>query len=453
MVDNDGHYDAIIIGLGKTGLSCARFLAGQGVSFAVADSRPEPPELGRLCEILPDVPVYLGSFDAKLLGSTERLIISPGVTREEPAIKEAAESGIEIIGDIELFARQAPAPVVAVTGSNGKSTVATLIAEMIRQSGLRMQLGGNIGTPALDLLAESIPDFYVLELSSFQLETVQSLRPAAAVVLNVSADHMDRYPDMAAYAVAKQRIYEGANVMVVNNDDASSRAMKQRDRNVIGYSCSVPENDDFGVVHHHGEDWLVQGSRLLMPTKEMRLSGRHNISNALAALALGSAIELPRQAMLEVLRTFPGLPHRCQHVESINDVEWINDSKGTNVGAACAAITGLGGKGNLVWIAGGDGKAADFSPLAEAVRGRVHTAILIGRDATRIAEAIETATNVLFATTMEAAVTTAAGVARPGDRVLLSPACASFDMFTDYVERGEIFMSAVRDLPQEEKTS
>lgn len=453
MVDNGTRYDTIIIGLGKTGLSCARYLAVQGGSFAVADSRPEPPELGRLREVLPDVPVYLGRFDAKLFRNTERIILSPGVTRTEPAVREASDAGVEIIGDVELFARQAPAPVVAVTGSNGKSTVATLVADMIRQSGARVELGGNIGTPALDLLAESVPDFYVLELSSFQLETVQSLRPAAAVVLNVSADHMDRYPDLAAYAVAKQRIYEGANVMVVNNDDASSRAMKKRDRRVIGYSCSVPGGEDFGVIRHEGEDWLARGSCLLMPAKEMQLSGRHNVSNALAALALGSAVDLPLQSMLEVLRTFTGLPHRCQHVDIINGVEWINDSKGTNVGAACAAINGLGGDGNLVWIAGGDGKAADFSPLAEAARGRVHTAVLIGRDAVRIAEAIETATNVLFATTMEAAVTTAAGVTRPGDRVLLSPACASFDMFADYRERGESFMTAVRDRVWEGKAS
>jgi len=453
MADSGKDYDAIIVGLGKTGLSCARYLTGQGLSFAIADSRPEPPELGSLQAFAPETPVYTGVFDAGLFCSTKQLILSPGIAVNEPAVRQAADAGVEVIGDIELFARQAPAPVVAVTGSNGKSTVATLIAEMIGRSGLRAELGGNIGTPVLDLLTGTVPDFYVLELSSFQLETVHSLRPAVAVVLNVSADHMNRYPDLAAYTMAKQRIYEGARVMVVNYDDPGTACMRQHDRHVIGYSRYAPEGSDLGLVRRHDEVWLAQGAEALMPLKELRLSGSHNVSNALAALALGSAIDLPLKPMLGVLRSFTGLPHRCQRVAIINGVEWINDSKGTNVGAACAAITGLGGAGNLVWIAGGDGKAADFSPLAEAVHGRVHTAVLIGRDAALIAEAVESATTVLFATTLEAAVNTAAGAARTGDRVLLSPACASFDMFRGYQERGEAFIEAVRGLPREGKTS
>ncbi len=446
MADNGEHYNAIVIGLGRTGLSCARFLAAQGIAFAVMDSRPEPPELGNLKRLLPEVPVYLGGFDAQMLCNTDRIILSPGVAMEEPAIRTAVNEGIEVVGDIELFARQAAAPVVAVTGSNGKSTVATLITDMIRSAGMTVQLGGNIGTPALDLLSEPVPDFYVLELSSFQLETVQSLHPAAAVVLNVTADHMDRYPDLAAYAVAKQRIYLGAEVMVINDDDACSRAMKKFDRSIIPYTIGEPEPDGFGILHRNGEDWLARNGNTLIPVKELSLSGRHNISNVLAALALGAAINLPEDSMLAVLRTFTGLKHRCQRVAVIKDVEWINDSKGTNVGAACAAVTGLAGDNNLIWIAGGDGKAADFSPLTEAVAGRVHTAVLIGRDASRIDEAIKGATNVLFATTLESAVAVAAEVARPGDRVLLSPACASFDMFRDYQERGEVFMAAVQAL-------
>lgn len=448
MSNNSRHYDAVVVGLGKTGLSCARFLASRGVSFAVTDSRLQPPELASLTRLLPQVPVFTGGFDANLLGRADKLILSPGVAASEPAIRQAVEQGVDLLGDIEMFARSASAPVVAVTGSNGKSTVASLTAAMMQQAGVKVLLGGNIGTPALDLLEEDIPDFYVLELSSFQLETVRSLDAAAAAVLNVSPDHLDRYADIDAYVAAKRRIYAGTGVMVINLDDDCVRAMQRPSRTAISYSLSAPAPGCFGVRHVGGQEWLAFGDDTLLPVTDLGLSGHHNISNTLAALALGSAVGMPVSAMLQAAKEFTSLPHRCQRVVTMAGVNWVDDSKGTNVGAACAAITGLGGDNNLILIAGGDGKGADFNPLAGAVQGRVRAAVLIGRDAALIGQAIESRTQVVYATDMDAAVATAAGLARPGDTVLLSPACASFDMFRDYRHRGETFAAAVRNLEE-----
>ena len=447
MVDTLTRHKMIIIGLGKTGLSCARFLASAGVSFAVMDDREEPPELNNITKLLPDVPLFLGELNRDLLRSADELILSPGLPRSHPAIREAEQNGVGVTGDIELFARQAGAPVIAVTGANGKSTVASLISAMVEQSGLRPLLGGNIGTPALDLLAEPRPDFYVLELSSFQLELVSSLNAAAAVVLNVSADHMDRYPDLQAYAAAKQRIYRGDGVMIINADDACSLSMAEPGREITRYSLHSPAADDeFGVVYRRGVAWLAEGKDDLIPVAELLIKGDHNISNALAALALGKAVGLPRPEMLHTLKIFAGLPHRCQRVGSIGGVEWFNDSKGTNVGATCAAVAGLGGNKDLVLIAGGEGKGADFSVLKGPVGEHVHTVILIGRDANRIAAALNGCAKLIRATSLESAVETAAKIARSGEKVLLSPACASFDMFRDYQERGEVFMRAVKEL-------
>ena len=259
MSDNSRHYDAVVVGLGKTGLSCARFLAARGLSFAVTDSRLQPPELASLTRLLPEVPVFTGGFDENLLTRTDKLILSPGVAANEPAIRQAVDHGVELLGDIEMFARSAQAPIVAVTGSNGKSTVASLTAAMMQRAGVKVLLGGNIGTPALDLLEQPVPDFYVLELSSFQLETVRSLDAAAAAVLNVSPDHLDRYADMDAYAAAKGRIYAGTGVMVINLDDNCVRAMRQPSRTVIAYSLSAPAPGCFGVLAADGQEWLAFG--------------------------------------------------------------------------------------------------------------------------------------------------------------------------------------------------
>ena len=447
MVDTLTRHKTIIVGLGKTGLSCARFLASRGIPFAVMDDRARPPELDNIRKLLPDVALYLGELNRDLLCSADELILSPGLPRSHPAIREAADNGVALTGDIELFTQHAGAPVIAVTGANGKSTVASLISAMVEQSGLHVLLGGNIGTPALDLLAQDNPDFYVLELSSFQLELVTSLNAAAAVVLNVSADHMDRYPDLQTYAAAKQRIYRGDGVMIINADDAYSSSMAEANRDLIRYSLHVPAaENEFGVAGRDGRDWLALGSQYLLPAEELSLKGRHNIANALAALALGRAVGLPMPPMLHTLKTFVGLPHRCQRVGSINGVEWINDSKGTNVGATCAAIAGLGGRKDLILIAGGEGKGADFSPLRGPVAEHVHSVFVIGRDAARIAAALDGCTKIIHATSLEAAVEAAAQMARPGEKVLLSPACASFDMFRDYQERGELFIQAVNRL-------
>ena len=458
----------LIVGLGKTGLACARFLQAQHIPYAVTDSRDVPPGLWELKALNPSVSLTLAGFNETALDGIRQLIVSPGVSLQEPFIQAAVARGIEVIGDIELFARHADAPVLAITGSNGKSTVTTLIGHMTERAGLTVQVGGNLGTPALDLLlksraAESKTDYYILELSSFQLEATYSLNACTAVVLNVSPDHMDRYADFAGYAAAKQRVYHGDGVMIVNRDDAAVQAMAQQllaqdpGRRIIAFTLQQPGADEFGIVQQQGQDWLAFGSQLsasqtsdaqlLLPVSELRIAGRHNVANALAALALGHALQLPMATMLETLREFTGLPHRMQWVAEIDGVSWYNDSKGTNVGATVSAIKGMPGPKLL--IAGGEGKDADFSPLRAAVsNNQVRTVILIGRDAGKLAEAIGDAAVIKQADSLEKAVRLAHDLAHAGDSVLLSPACASFDMFHDYEHRGEVFVTAVETLAQ-----
>ena len=435
----------LVVGLGATGLSVARYLSRQGVPVAVVDSRAQPPGLARLRAELPDdVALFLGGFHADAFARAEQIVLSPGVSRAQPEIAQAIERDIPVIGDIELFARVARAPVVAVTGSNGKSTVVTLVTAMARRAGRDARLGGNIGTPALDLLEETEPDLYVLELSSFQLESVESLRPAAAVVLNLSADHLDRYPDMPAYASAKQVIYQHAAVQVVNRDDALAAALADGPGTRIGFTLSTPAGADYGIIETDTGHWLARNGSALLPVSEVRMAGRHNLSNALAALALGEAVGLPQAPMLETLREFNGLPHRMQFVAERGDVRWYNDSKGTNVGATLAAIDGIDAP--LVLIAGGDAKGADLTPLAAAVAGRVHAVVVLGKDAAQLMNVLDEVTRVISARDLPQAVQLAAAAAQPGDCVLLSPACASTDMFSNYIERGDVFMQAVKEL-------
>lgn len=441
-----GDCRTLIVGLGKTGLSCARFLAGRGIRVAIIDSRAEPPGLERLREELPDTALFLGAFRREVFASAEQLIVSPGVAVAEPLIREALARGVPVIGDIELFARAVQAPVAAVTGSNGKSTVVSLLGEMARCAGWRTAVGGNLGDPALDLLDDE-NRFYVLELSSFQLETTHSLAPKAAAVLNVSPDHMDRYPSLEAYARAKARVYRGAEVGVINRDDERVRAMAGRAARDSGFTLGVPQGTDFGLRERDGERWLCRGAEALLPVAELRLQGRHNLANALAALALGEASGLPLEAMLEGLRRFRGLAHRTQLVAEATGVRWYNDSKGTNVGATVAALEGLHdprGAGRAVLIAGGDCKGADFAGLAPVVRRTCRAVVLIGRDAPLLGAALEGCAELLSAATLEQAVDLAASRARNGDHVLLSPACASFDMFRGFEHRGEAFMERVR---------
>lgn len=436
----------VIVGLGKTGLSCVRHLVARGESVSVVDSRQAPPMLETLQREYPGVPVHLGGFDARILRQAGRLVMSPGVPLAEPAIRAAQARGVPVLGDIDLFARQARAPVVAVTGSNGKSTVTTLVAEMAAAQRRDVRVGGNLGTPALDLLAGPEPDLYVLELSSFQLETSRCLEPAAAVVLNVSPDHMDRYPDLAAYTRAKQRVFLGHGTMVLNRDDPRVMAMAEPGRPTLGFTLSEPVEGDFGLRELNGDTGLAFGGRILMFAQELKIHGRHNLANALAALALGHSLGLDLPRMLAVLRGFGGLPHRCQWVGDQGGVDWYNDSKGTNVAASVAAIEGLQPRGRLVLIAGGVGKGADFGPLGNAACARARAVVLLGRDGPLIGAALKGCVPVEGAESMDQAVRAAARLARPGDTVLLSPACASFDMFTDYHARGDAFVAAVRRL-------
>ncbi|HKK13200.1 MAG TPA: UDP-N-acetylmuramoyl-L-alanine--D-glutamate ligase [Gammaproteobacteria bacterium] len=432
----------LVVGLGRTGLSCARYLARQGCQVAVTDSRVRPPELASLQEELPDVALFLGGFNPEAFEHAEQVVVSPGVPLREPLLAAARQRGVEVIGDIELFARAVRAPVVAVTGSNGKSTVTTLVGEMARCAGRDVRLGGNIGIPALALLNEQEPDLYVLELSSFQLESTFSLKAAAAVVLNISPDHLDRYASLAEYSRAKQRIYHGAAVQVVNADDTVAAGLAEPARPWVRFTLGEPEGADYGLRRRDDREWLVKADQWLMPAAGLRLVGRHNLANALAALALGEAVGLPLDACLDALRRFPGLPHRTEFVAEHDGVRWYNDSKGTNLGATLAAIEGM--PGPVVLIAGGDGKGADFTPLREPLVRRGRAAVLIGRDAPAIETALAGVVPVVRAGTMDEAVERARELARSGDDVLLSPACASFDMFSNYEERGRVFADAVR---------
>ncbi len=438
---------ALVIGLGKTGLSCARFLARRGYEVAVMDSRARPPGLEELRHSLPDLPLFLGRFDSGPVEQAELVVVSPGVALTEPVVVEAVRRGQTVVGDIELFARHARAPVVAITGSNGKSTVTTLLGEMARYAGKEVRVGGNIGTPALELLQEDEPDLYILELSSFQLETTRSLNPAAAVVLNVSQDHLDRYDNMAHYAETKASIYRGDGVMVLNLDDPVVAGMEQRGRRSLAFTLNPPAGESvFGLLAHEGESWLARGDEPLLPLSRLRLAGRHNVANVLAALALGSAVELPMAAMLAVLPAFIGLAHRCQWVAQVQGVSWYNDSKATNVGAAVAAIEGM--PGEVVLIAGGQAKGQDFAALREAVERRCRAVVLMGEDGAQIGAELAGCVPLQRADSMADAVAKAKAVARPGDTVLLSPACASFDMFSGFEERGQQFAAAVRRVSQ-----
>lgn len=440
------HKNCLIIGLGQTGLSCARFLANRALGIAIMDTRENPPSVQDVKNEYPQVLIKTGGLDQDWLLKADLIVLSPGIDPRLPEIEIARQAGIEIVGDIELFARYADAPVVAITGSNGKSTVTTLLALMAQVSGKTVRAGGNLGTPALDLLEESAPDFYILELSSFQLETVRSLNAFAAVVLNVSPDHMDRYDSLKAYQRAKQTIFNGDGVMVINLDDPIVKGMRQSGRNTIGFSLQQSHGVDFGLMEADGQTWLAEGEYPLLPVEQMKIVGSHNIANALAALALGSAMALPMSSMLSALREYKGLPHRCRLVRQLNGIRWFNDSKATNVGACVAAINGLAGSGNIILIAGGVGKDQDFSELTSALKQSVKAVVLMGIDADKIAKVIPSGVEQIQASDMADAVKIAQSIASEGDNVLLSPACASFDMFNSYADRGNSFEQAVREI-------
>ena len=437
----------IVVGLGKSGMSLVRFLAKQGVSFAVADTRDNPPELATLRQDYPQVEVRCGELDVEFLCRADELYVSPGLALATPALQQAAARGVKLSGDIELFARNAKAPIVAISGSNAKSTVTTLVGEMAAAAGKRVAVGGNLGTPALDLLDDSV-ELYVLELSSFQLETTDQLGAEVATVLNVSEDHMDRYSGLPAYHLAKHRIFRGARQVVVNRQDALSRPLIGEGLPCWTFGLNTPDFHGFGLREENGEKYLAFQFDTLMPVRELKIRGAHNQSNALAALALGHAVGLPFDAMLSALRTFTGLAHRCQWLRERAGVSYYDDSKATNVGAALAAIEGLGVDitGKLVLIAGGDGKGADFSALRAPVVAYCRVVVLLGRDAELLAKTFGDAVPLVRVKTLEDAVQRAAEWAQDGDAVLLSPACASLDMFKNFEERGRLFAHAVEAL-------
>jgi UDP-N-acetylmuramoylalanine--D-glutamate ligase len=464
---------AVIVGLGRTGFSCARYLRARNWRLAVTDTRHKPPEMAGLAALDPMIPVRVGGLDARLLEGADCVVASPGVSLEEPFFVEARRRGVEIVGDIELFARAADAPVVGITGTNGKSTVTTVVGRMAARAGLRVRVGGNLGEPALDLLGAGVgtapltsapgairavaaplpqsssasataTQLYVLELSSFQLDATTSLDLKAATVLNVSPDHLDRYSSVQAYADSKARIFARCETAVINLDDPLVVAMPRPGQKTVSFSLRASIGADYAVATRDGEWWLTRRDEALLPVSAMKIKGLHNAANALASLALGDALGLAMPAMLEELSTFTGLPHRSQWVADVDGVTYINDSKGTNVGATIAAVSGM--QGPLVMIAGGDGKNQDFAVLADAFRGKVRHTVLIGRDAAAIAAALNGVCTLEMCITLEDAVRAAAKAAQPGDTVLLSPACASLDMFRDYTHRGAVFTQAVKEL-------
>jgi UDP-N-acetylmuramoylalanine--D-glutamate ligase len=433
---------ALVLGLGRTGLSVSRYLQRKGLEVRVADTRPSPPGSEALGQQVPSAELRTGAFASSLLDGVAQVVISPGLSLQEPLVREAHARGLPVVGDIELFAREAPAPVVAITGTNGKSTVTTLVAELAVAGGRRALAGGNLGEPALDLLERPVPDVYVLELSSFQLETTRSLRTAAATVLNVTPDHMDRYATLAEYAAAKARIFDGCELAVINADDAAVRDMPRPGQRVVSFSLEARDADY--TLRREPAPMIVRRGEPLLPLAAMKLPGLHNAANAMAALAMAEALDLPTGPAVEALCAFGGLPHRSQWVADLGGVRYVNDSKGTNVGATLAAVQGM--PGPLVVIAGGDGKNQDFGALRSAFAGKVRHVVLIGRDAPALEQALAGVCAIERAGDMGSAVRAAQRAARAGDTVLLSPACASLDMFRDYAHRGDEFAAAVRSL-------
>ena len=442
----------LVLGLGDTGLSMLRYLKAQGARVSAADSRTDPPGLAEARKYVIAPLINCGAFDDELFIGVDLIAISPGVPLRTPVVARAVACGIPVMGDIELFAQALPEEnrprILAVTGANGKTTVTSMVEHLCKAAGKDAVAAGNISPPVLDALAQRAgkqPEIWVLEISSFQLETTATLNPDAATVLNISEDHLDRYAGMDEYAAAKARIFNGAAVQVLNRDDARSMAMAREGCARITFGLSAPGNaKDFGIVREKGEAWLAQGTHPLLKTGELEVAGLHNAANALAALALCSAIGLPMPAMLAALRSFKGLPHRVERVAEINNVIYYDDSKGTNVGATVAALEGLGRK--AVLIAGGEGKGQDFSPLNAVVGKHARAVVLIGRDAELIAAALhDCGVPVVRAKDMSNAVQQASQLAQSGDAVLLSPACASFDMFRNYAHRAEVFVQAVQE--------
>lgn len=450
----------LVLGLGATGRSSARWLLEKGAMVRVADSRTAPPQLAEIRAALGAAQIVTGEFSEQLLENIDTVVVSPGLPLDLPLIQSAEQRGLLVLGDIELFALELqdskpqlrkPVRVVGITGSNGKSTVTTMIGEMCQRAGLKTVVAGNIGLPVLDALPRKLtewPDVFVLELSSFQLESTSSLRCDIAIILNISEDHMDRYATLDDYVAAKARLLKNCTVQILNRDDERVLGMAHEpQRSILFGMRPAAQIHDWGVERVQGEMWLVEGRRKIMRVAELPLTGTHNVSNALAALAACRALRLPEAPLVAALRAFKGLPHRVQRVATVSGVSFYDDSKGTNVGATVAALKGMEQK--VVLIAGGDGKGQDFSLLREAVRDHARAVVLIGRDREQIARELhDLDVPMVRAATMSEAVTLGFGRAKSGDAVLLSPACASFDMFRDYAHRAQVFVAAVEALHQ-----
>lgn len=441
MTEREYEYDAIVVGLGKTGLACLRYLHGRGLKLAAVDTRAEPPAAGQARRELPDLDITTGPLAAERLMRARQLVVSPGLSIHEPAIAAAREAGVEVIGDVELFARAVDRPVIAITGSNGKSTVTRLLEFMGREAGVDVVAAGNIGRPVLELLEEAPHAFYAVELSSFQLETTHSLRPAVAAVLNVSHDHMDRYARFEDYVAAKQQVYDGARAAVINRDDPHTVPRRPTPETWTFGLDEPAGRQNLGIRVEGGRTWLAAGETRLLDAGTLRLAGRHNQANVLAALAVAGAAGWDLERCAGAAARFQGLPHRMEPVAEIRGVRWVNDSKATNVGATVAALSGAGTP--VVLIAGGDGKGADFTPLRPALVEHARALVLFGRDAARIDAAVGDGVAKCRVQNLDQAVQKAADLAVSGDTVLLSPACASYDQFADYEQRGEAFRAAV----------
>jgi UDP-N-acetylmuramoylalanine--D-glutamate ligase len=431
----------LIVGLGKTGFSVAKFLQQYGIQFAVVDSRDKPPMNDALIQAYPDTAIFTGGFDKSAFDVATHLVVSPGVSLQENSIQKAIQARTKIVSDIDLFACATDQPIIAVTGSNGKSTVTTMLESMGNRSAIRTVAGGNLGIPALDLLDESV-ELYVIELSSFQLERTSALNAKAATVLNISPDHLDRHHTLAGYIEAKQKVFSGNGRMILNEDDATVKDMVVANREFISFSLQT--NTGFHLEERLGEIYLMDGTSPLMKQKELPLEGMHNVANALAALALGKTVGLDMQSMCRALRDFKGLEHRMQRVAKVKGVTWVNDSKATNIGACVAALQGCQEK--IVLIAGGDAKGAEMTELIPVIKEKTKCVVLIGKDANKIELAINGCVPSYQAKTIKEAVQIAAELANAGESVLLSPACASMDQFKNYQERGDKFMAAVLEL-------
>ena len=434
----------LVLGLGETGLSVARYLARNDIDAIYVDTRDEPPGIEELCQICPGAEVILGTAPEEMLKGISRIIASPGIADSHPFLATARDIGIEVISDIQLFVTEADAPLVAVTGSNGKSTVTTLLALMCDRSDKLALAGANLGVPALDLLIEDKPDFYILELSSFQLQRTQELPVKIAVLLNISSDHLDWHASEHEYRQAKYRIFSEAESAVFNRIDVDAKAHLPSGIPSVSFGLDEPKDDMYGLLSNSDDVFLSHGQKPLISVTDLNLVGIHNQANCLAALAAGQLMGLEVSPMLKVLTEFSGLPHRMQIVGSYRDVQFINDSKATNVDAAIASVHSI--QGGIVLIAGGQGKGGNFDHLARSTSPRLRAAVLIGEDAPAIEKAFTGLIPTERALGLSEAVHCAGMLAETGDTVLLAPACASYDQYPDYQARGDHFAREVEAL-------